>query len=41
MLHSITLQSDGEGGFTATSVRVRPEVLVALESGQGGEHALV
>lgn len=27
MLHSIMLQSDGEGGFTATSVRIIPEVV--------------
>lgn len=26
MLHSIMLQSDGEGGFIATSVRIHPEV---------------
>jgi hypothetical protein len=26
MLHSIMLQSDGKGGFTATSVRIRPKV---------------
>lgn len=26
MLHSIMLQSDGKGGFTATSIRIRPMV---------------